>query len=348
MMKPLPAPQNAPAARTYLEAEARLEQMLALTTTSQTVSELLERIQRRTGVALLISNEARAYRALRLGMTPDTVSCRALLDALAALELYRWVRVDERRYELREPDRTARTPARQALQSAVAQSGLALRDEFAKLKPESQQKLASGTYVPFASLPTGIRKAIAALVEARNQEEASGRRETVPLSMRDVEVGEVAFQTETLPNRTHYRLFYRYRYDADGNMKSGAILFDDASERAARRAASSEAQAEYVPVRYEVAPKDAKERPELQRLVSLNARNMTYAEAAARLCGLAKVPALYIIERSARRSDLSIPRLPLGEALDRLADRFPDNEWELRRMGYLIVREPGNAARRST
>jgi hypothetical protein len=351
-MKPRPIPEpNAQEARTYLEAETRLAELLPLNVSGQTMAELLTRIQRRTGITLGFGDRARAYQNKRVGMAGETMPCRAILDALAAVELCRWVRTGERRYELREPSPGAVPAVRQAASNEVTSRGLALRNLMRMVPPDQFKRMSNGQYLPFTRLSPRLKAAITELVNASNRADAasaavtSGRREPILISMRDVEVGEISFQEEARPEVTRYRLFYRFRYDADGNMKSGSIPFNDALERG-KPGAATELEELYLPVRFEIPLKEAKERTELQRVVSLRAPDLTYPEAAARLCAQARIPTLYFIERSAKRGNVNQSGLPLAEALEGLGKVFPEYEWEYRRMGFLIVREPSNPARR--
>lgn len=352
MMKTRPvAGQSALEANTYLEAEARLADLLPLNVTGQTMAELLTRIQRRTGITLAVGERARAYQNKRVGMAGETMPCRAIMDALAAVELCRWVRTGERRYELREPSPGAIPAVRQAANSEVTTRGLALRDLMRMVPPDQFKLMSNGQYLPYTRLSPRLKTAITELVNASNRADiasvavTSGRREPILISMRDVEVGEISFQEETRPEVTRYRLFYRFRYDADGNRKSGSISFNNASERGGRGGAN-ELEEVYLPIRFDMSLKEAKEQPELQRDVSLRSPELTYPEAVSRLFGLAKVPTLYFIERSAKRKSVNLSGVPLIEALEQLGKVFPDYEWEYRRMGFVVVREPGNTARR--
>jgi hypothetical protein len=343
-----------PTPRTYLETDPQLAQTLTLNVSGQTYAQICERIRRKTGVRLTFSEGANEFRDQAVVIYGENVPARAVMDALAAIYLCRWERVSEKQYNLLDVDHLARSRPDQELRDAVIAAGIGIRDAIQALPPAERERLTSGKYVSFASLSPAVQAATRQFFEASNRQSAAAPSAAAPrptpIPIEALANSQLTFSSEAHQDHTSYNVHFQIPVDSNGSSIGGTSSFDDRGERRQReiqrRAASGEVDELYIPRRYEVSAEEARRRPELQRTVELTMRNATYNEAFARLCRQAGAPFVHILnEPQPVRRDVSLPRMPLAEALNRLTADFNTSEWEYRRPGFLVVRGPGNGAR---
>lgn len=342
-----------PAPRTYLETDPQLGQTLTLNVTGQTFAQICERIRRKTGVRLTFSEGANEFRDQAVVIYGENVPARAVMDALAAIYLCRWERVSEKQYNLLDVDHLARSRPDQELRDAVVAAGIGIRNAIQALPPAERARLTSEKLVPFASLSPSVQTATRQFFEASNHQHA-GRPQATSIPVEALMNSQFAFSSKARQDHTEYDVRFQIStLDGNGSSMSGTFSFDDRGERRqqelqrrAGRTVSGQVDELYIPRRYEVSAEEARRRPELQKTVELTMRNATYNEAFARLCRQAGVPFVHILnEPQPVRRDVSLSRMPLSEALDRLTADFDTSEWEYRRPGFLVVRGPGNGAR---
>ncbi len=101
----------------------------------------------------------------------------------------------------------------------------------------------------------------------------------------------------------------------------------------------------FVPEKHELSRDDAKERPLLKKMVSLQMRNTTLPQV------LRKLNLEYNlnfvcdpISAFPQLATIDFKGITLGEALDRLTELYPKTEWELRKSNILVYRSATNPA----
>jgi hypothetical protein len=274
---------------------------------------------------------------------------RSVMDALAALTLYRWERTEKNGYRLLISQREMNVykPKNPHQKDRYAQ-GLKFVQELDKLPAPEQNRIRAGEQVPLHSLPPEMRQAAEGVLEALNQELVSQGRSAA------IELNQLVQGTTVRLRHQKIKNFNRYSFGIHVPELGGAsISFSDyeSHEREAqaareRKIQSGQSDALYEPVRFALSQDEARKLPALQKKVTVQMRDVTLPQVLRYLhvtYGVAYIsdPELAIPQRAS----VNIVNLPLGKALDRLTQTYDNTEWEWRKSKFLVVRGPNNPSR---
>lgn len=334
---------------TYLEKDARLTRPMTVQSRSLFYPNLCLRITRAT--------RARIYTGLGTDTIPvaiaaDNVSARAIMDALAALHLTRWERTEDNGYRLLTSQRNldfVYGDRGNEHRRERFQAGTEFVQGLNGISPADRQRILSGRFLSFASLPAQLQPYVPRMLESLGKEHPWS---VFPGSR----LSEAEFRMERRPKDEfdEYSVTVRIPGEHSTGWKINTYEQRKLEREAQRRqwARSGQLDPLHAPVHFEVTPEQARRMPALQKLVELSARKVTLPEALMLLhkkYGIAFISnaPLLPVEKP-RRTDIHLSTMPLHEALDKMTTEiYPDCEWEWRKYGVLVVRDAANSVRRN-
>lgn len=340
--------------RTHFETDPRLEAPMTVQSSAYAHRRLWQGITRKTKTPIERHEWVRGLDDDPISLAGNAVSARALMDAAAARILARWEWTDRNGYRLLAPEGELDKAfgAQSEEERERFQSGREFIRVLNALPADERASLESGTPVPFASLPPGMRMAVGGMLDPLVREQKKKDWAVFPAER----INEASLRLERSPATEFTRLFLTLK--VPGGNGAGFRINDyetrkqdrDAT-RQGRQHAGKPGEPEdldslYVPKRFEVSPEQAKRLPTLKRLVILDGQNVTFPDVLLLLYKQYGIPFISDPKTAMRqRADVHLSSMPLGEALDHLTKIYKDTEWEWRKYNILVVRGPSNAAR---
>jgi hypothetical protein len=331
------ASQTRPAGQSSLLArDERLQGRLTVPAGNYSTGALFAAIYRATRVRPYAEELELQRATLEAGC--KGVSAAALMDAVSALWLARWRKEPRRRYQL--------LPSQQELQVYLPRNRFqrdrapAVRrfiSQLSQLPRNDRLLLLSGRSVPTGLLPQEMQRSLHTMVESIDREQTALQGYTNPFPLGSLSRSSLRIEARQRRELNTYFLTLFLR-----DWGSMGWLISDYEDPAAARGSAAGATL-HVPEKFEVAPEEARELPALQKQVTLTAKQATLPALLRSLHQRYGVPFVCDAEQWMKeRADVAIEGRPLAEALDRLTEIFPGTEWEYRKLGFLIVRSPGN------
>lgn len=322
---------------TDFETDKRLDQTLSVSNPTLEHSLLWTRIDRRTGIEIEREDAAREFDDVPIALGGSSVSARAWMDAVAARVLGRWEKTEKNGYRFMVPQSEldfiygSTNEFEEERNNACVDFLRAMK----QLPPEDKASIMAGNPYPISQLPDAMRQPLQTMLDSfvhqyQEREHGSPFPDKLPternlMIRRKVKKGfdslSISFTEGATPN--------------------GGFSVSNYDEKKRERLASLDKDAVYQPVRYEIKPEDAKKLPALKRHVSVNMQNATFPDVLKKLHETYGVAFVSTAPRHMpQKADVNLAAVPLGELLDKLTEIYPKTEWEWRKYGVLVVRDP--------
>ena len=327
-----------------LDSDTRLARRVSIAASSPTHIRLYGVVSRKAGVAIDREAAAAEFDNSRVALAAPNAAARALMDAIASRVLARWEKVDRNRYRLLVPGAEIDWiyKAKNEFTAERYRLGTEFIQSVGSLDFGLRAEIAAGQPILIARLPAQMRELLNGMLESCAKENKSkGLGPTVFGS--DLSNATLRMQRQSTP--PGFQEFW-VNVGVPGVGSSGFRINNYASSRAGGQSQTNASSQTHDPQRFEVKPSDAKLLSELKVVVTLDAGKITFPDAMRLLHE--KYGFAYISDSKTdmpQKAEVRIPRMSLGEALDRLTEIFKDTEWEWRKYGFIVIRGPNNPAR---
>jgi hypothetical protein len=342
-------PAAPPKTQTYFERDPRLRVPLSQRAGKTIYKEIWSQITRYTKVPIEREEAAREFDDAQIAVGYHKRPARDVMDAIAAHTKTRWERTQQNGYEYLVSEREMNShKAKNAHQIDRYAQGALFVNELNSLSPEEQKRIRSGDFLLLHSLPQGMQRAVAGVMDALDREYIARGSENELRSSNFTP--ETRVQFEQKPQRGFNR--YYITVDIPGIGTAGCAFTDyeeREKEKNAERARNQQAgqwDALYSPLHSALTQEEAKRLPALQKKITVQMREVTLPDILRYLhntYGIAYVcDPPFVMQQ---RANVNLVDMPLGKALDRLVQLYDKTEWEWRKSNFLILRGPDNPAR---
>jgi hypothetical protein len=337
-----PASAQAESARSLLTSDKRLSALLTQPDRQMYLTRLFPIVYQASRVRLYSS----ATEFNRTGIVIGGASTvAAAMDAVAALWLLRWEKDEKGAYALLTSlhEFSIYLP-RNEFEEKRFQSGMPFIKGYDDLPQEMQQSLSQGQSFPITALPASMYDAVRKMADTVNQADLQkGDDNPFPLS----QLNQSKFQLKIYHPGKFAEFFVTLYLPDWGTMAWSFNDYQKGKSDSKSGVGAENQRLAYAPVKEEIPLKQARQKPQLQIKVNLQARGVTLSRVMRLLHQQYKFPFVADVALStSERANVDLRNITLGEALDSLTETYKGAEWEYRKSGYIVMRDPANPARR--
>jgi cytochrome c556 len=334
--------------RTFLENDRLLQTEISQVGKVVSYAHIFKEMSREAKIRLHFAKSTGDVANTKLVVAYKSMPVGAVMDAVAALYLFRWQKTTDKQYHLLGSSVGADTvflPKNEYQRDRFAASKAFLAS-LDKLPATERNRILAGS--PIHALPPSLQTPVKEMIQALNRQKvAEGRN---PWDMDRLRDATLRVSEES---REGFRT-YKFNVTLPG-IRSTSFAYNDyadtkrEAERANTKTGNASIGAIYSTALYAVPRREADKQAQMKKRVSLNVRDATLPQVLLMLHQKYDIPFVSQNEKELpQRADVRFDSLPLATALDRLTELYKGTDWELRRLGFVVVWGENNRPRNPT